>query len=69
MWTKVNRLLVRGDLKESASWLVEAGGQIACQHVRPLGQTLGARWIGSARGLCLLHEVPDLVHLRLLIFV
>ncbi len=46
---------------------MEAGRQIPRQHLSPLGQTLGARGVGSAGGLRLLHEVADLFHLRLLI--
>ena len=49
--------------------LMEAGRQIARQHLSPLGQTLGACQIRSARGLRLLHEVTDLLHLRLLILI
>jgi hypothetical protein len=47
--------------------LMEAGRQIPRQHLSPFGQTLGAGWIRTARGLRLLDEVPDLIHLGLLI--
>jgi hypothetical protein len=48
---------------------VEAGRQIARQHLRPSGQTLGAGQVRTTRGLRLLHEVTDLFHLRLLILI
>ncbi len=48
--------------------LMKTRRQIPGQNLSPFGQTLGAGWIGTARGLRLLHEIPDLFHLRLLVF-
>ncbi len=48
---------------------MEGCRQISCQNLRSFSQTLRAAWIRTTGGLSLLHEVPDLLHFGLLIFV